>query len=649
MNHNLLYTDESNNSVSSDVPLSGVTNYDTMSVSKTLHDFSTQSPYYQNGVLSEVTDSMSKSNLGGLEQVELPETELLAIKSFVPAEGKILFVSNGPSKHVQFLESNGFQVSPLDISKDERRLSARGALESQQDITKDAALDGAIIYFCLEVAEEPQVLLDLVFSKIKNTAKVIVFCMMPIDELVNSKDKLIVEDAKMKMTDDVSSTKYHKIIIQNQSGVIASIKNSNFKYSFVCEIVSSQYDKSVGLQKYSDISNEFGLLFQYDGPTYVNFHMGSVSFPIDIIFIDQNNKIVKYNKFIRPDSKEFFSCDKVTKVFEIKSRADLHYEVGDEFIINALHKKASKGYVMNIGIIDADSFDQNTDVVVYKKSDSDAFIGLDHNSEPAQYSSRLKKKIAVIEPSDLFLRSYKDLNELSFKKDLLKIAGAGHDKLIVVSSDISRCNVIKAALLSLGASSETKIMKNYDHFDLVNSFDGSTVYAFSKLKLAGASVPENIKAKAKQAYNYLENSEEFLFELQKNIVQNLDAFTPFSTEESLEVYKGQYHQSIKRNIELTKKCLMHLKNAISLLNEIKDISTTIQVIEAIAESSKDVTENLESIFNLIDIMSNAKTFMEDLTLKTSDFENLAEDLEANIERAKEYINSNILGIIVLSD
>ena len=93
---------------------------------------------------------------------------------------------------------------------------------------------------------------------------------------------------------------YYKLSFNNLSnskiiGVLG--KDGNTKAAFVCDIADSFEKKISGLQAYSSIRNSFGLLFPYKKATDVSYHMGTVSYPIDIIFLDENSlKIAKVVK-----------------------------------------------------------------------------------------------------------------------------------------------------------------------------------------------------------------------------------------------------------------------------------------------------------------------------------------------------------------
>ena len=60
---------------------------------------------------------------------------------------------------------------------------------------------------------------------------------------------------------------------------------------FNLEIVKTNNERAIGLAKYKNILQNFGMLFLFEKPNYYSFWMKNMKFPIDIIFI-KNNKIV---------------------------------------------------------------------------------------------------------------------------------------------------------------------------------------------------------------------------------------------------------------------------------------------------------------------------------------------------------------------
>ena len=78
------------------------------------------------------------------------------------------------------------------------------------------------------------------------------------------------------------------------SGICSSvIKTGSREFKFLCDLADTYEKKVIGLQGKDNLREKQGMLFSYEQPSDVSFHMGNVSFPIDIIFIDESNVIKK--------------------------------------------------------------------------------------------------------------------------------------------------------------------------------------------------------------------------------------------------------------------------------------------------------------------------------------------------------------------
>ena len=84
------------------------------------------------------------------------------------------------------------------------------------------------------------------------------------------------------------------------------------------------------------------------------------------------------------------------------------------------------------------------------------------------------------------------------------------------------------------------------------------------------------------------------------------------------------------------------------MNEIKDISTTAEIIDSIALSAKSASSLVKEIFELINIIE-MDDFSEQLSSKTGEAEKILGDLKSSLSRSLQYINSDILGIVILSE
>jgi uncharacterized membrane protein (UPF0127 family) len=134
---------------------------------------------------------------------------------------------------------------------------------------------------------------------------------------------------KIKIEKSVSPTGVGRMVYATNNGMsrIASIepdtcaafsKESGEVVAVVgCELVVGEADQQVGLQKYSSLPQDHGMLFPYDPPRAVMFHMGRVSFPIDVIFIDQNGYVAAIEESREPGVEEHWGHGRVSAVLEV--------------------------------------------------------------------------------------------------------------------------------------------------------------------------------------------------------------------------------------------------------------------------------------------------------------------------------------------
>jgi uncharacterized membrane protein (UPF0127 family) len=119
-----------------------------------------------------------------------------------------------------------------------------------------------------------------------------------------------------------------------------------------CDIAATEEAKKTGLQKHSSLGQDSGLFFPYAGYTDVTFHQGGVRFPLDIIFM-RDDEIISIEADTKVGSRDRWSCNACTAVIE--TNAGFCFEngvsVGDrvalsavsEFDVNAVNEENLKG------------------------------------------------------------------------------------------------------------------------------------------------------------------------------------------------------------------------------------------------------------------------------------------------------------------
>lgn len=518
--------------------------------------------------------------------------------------------------------------------------------------------------------------------------------------------------------------------------------------AFQCGVASSYQDKVIGLQSYKSLDSTAGLLFPYKRPRDLMYHMGTVSFPIDIIFANEHGEIKRIYRDIQPGSLATFGCADAKYVLEIygglsnrlgidvgqtieitppgeylKHASSLASEAGftkqailthssihidgtmqwREFpIVNleySMKKRASADSIKLAsgfgslsksprfavtafyldGLVDSSpmvkAFSQYKEVDdgwigkverdVYgrtivtgrgKERDvrnevpygdvtytSDSFRGFMHSASNDYYNLEVDKFLSDIKAAYdngnkiVFCTSFKhpkhlvDMIQHKVSYKYWEHVDLDSAEILQVSSEMDGTNIIEC------------IKERFDTPRIEVRADNSI------LKRAGVPVPDDVKRKGQTALKALNRALDLVEESLEKMLKNKNEYQKHENdEEAIEQSKGAYHQSVKRNKNIIKSYLIKVRDAIRILNDIKDITTTLEIIDGLVSTSKAAADAADEVFNMKDKME-AMEFATEFASHTENYERAAEDLVSAIERAQEYINSNILGVIVLSE
>lgn len=103
-------------------------------------------------------------------------------------------------------------------------------------------------------------------------------------------------------------------------------------------IANTPLKRIKGLSGKEEIQENEGMLFIFAQPGYYAIWMKKMNFPIDIIWLDENLRIVEIKKNIRPDSwpQSFTSSLSAQYVLELKSGVGEKYnfQKQDQLILN---------------------------------------------------------------------------------------------------------------------------------------------------------------------------------------------------------------------------------------------------------------------------------------------------------------------------
>jgi hypothetical protein len=114
-----------------------------------------------------------------------------------------------------------------------------------------------------------------------------------------------------------------------QNRIFSVSKELNQKLSIVkidgvsinIEIADTPEKRTQGLSGRSWLAKNQGMFFVYDKPDFYSFWMKDMKFPIDIIWINENKKIIDISKNISPDSfpQTFKSQKQAQYVLEVNA------------------------------------------------------------------------------------------------------------------------------------------------------------------------------------------------------------------------------------------------------------------------------------------------------------------------------------------
>ena len=485
--------------------------------------------------------------------------------------------------------------------------------------------------------------------------------------------------------------------------------SGDVKATFICDVADSVNEKIAGLQAYSNINKSFGLYFPYKKATDVSYHMGTVSYPIDIIFLDNELTVKKIDSNIAPGTPGLFSCGGVKAVLELNGNMSktLEIKVGDQIFIDSADELNSNTIEKNIAIKKTTSINSKikkfgsvgvkfvgsqklskvasllSDTKEYKYAilDIDSYLNLSLNlKKEALYDKYLltkdvfgspktaekeKLKIQLLKvakseiPNGYFLpetiSGFNELINLKISKDLKELVNFD-GKIVVASKHDLNYESTSGLLNSYSRLVFRKPFPAFDFIKIANDIDlyqavsqrynNSDLYFLNKK--AGVKIPKNITDKAKEAEDSLkeaiEKSEKLIEALKKNLTvyQSIE-----SDKERVKNSKFDYKESVGRNKNILKEMLLAVKEGLKKMNEIKDISTTYEIIGTIATASTKSSEIVAEIFDLIDIIET-DDFIPKLSEKTSMVEKIFLDLKNSIERMMAFINNDILGVLVIS-
>lgn len=127
-----------------------------------------------------------------------------------------------------------------------------------------------------------------------------------------------------------------------------------------CEIAVDDADQQIGLQKYSSLPHDDGMLFPYEPPRKVTFHMGSVSFPIDVVFVGPHGRIAAIEENCEPGIEQYWSHGRISAVIEVNGGwCAQHDVVVGDLIRLANTRRAQEDYQPGVNRNDMGDFNMD--------------------------------------------------------------------------------------------------------------------------------------------------------------------------------------------------------------------------------------------------------------------------------------------------
>ena len=753
--------------------------FDTMSPEKSVVPM--QEIYdYGEGMLSRVEEDWDEfwEDEGYME----PKVISLKLTAMLEDGDSILDVGMGDGRHSKFMSEKGFDVVGIDKSKVAHDMSSEdeGFVSIYGDIRHynfGKKFDGFLALSVFDGIKDYSIAIDNIYGQLKPHAyglihigsdpgsaddmvafiKNVGFEVIKMSNIkIGERDvaEILVEKRDL---DKIASVHIMSDCDENTCPVSGKcIKESSYKYpytyngikyytdssdnllklaynpekylsgriSFICDVANGYREKFDGLQVYSRLKSNAGLLFPYKRPTDVLYHMGKVRYPIDILFIGDDNRIKKIYKDIPPGSLGTFGSGNTLNVLEISgslcdrlgiaigNRVDIKigddsispfvgslseyaggkaiikesariesrvYAFGSHYILEknmsdksygvANFIKTSSGVTADIALFDFRGLIDNgfdiklfTDRGVVTANSKDVFGSSDmvgmaelfRSGPSGSYNGAIKSGFFTRNNHMIikgFLKSARSKFRTAFILPDARNSLYVREFILNMVEDYSRSFVVPSNPDIIYAS------KEYTNDDILKiakrKYIGADISIYSASKNIGKassiSVPDDVKSDAAEALGYFSGASDDLDKLYSALEKNLEEYSRISDDQpAISSSKGQYNESCKRNKKLIEDTLKKTLSGIKIMNKIKDISTTMDIVDSMATICKMSAESIQKVFDLVKQVESLD-FISLLDERTSGALNLLDDYKESVRRMKNYINQDIIGILIISD
>jgi uncharacterized membrane protein (UPF0127 family) len=484
------------------------------------------------------------------------------------------------------------------------------------------------------------------------------------------------------------------------------------KAEFLCDVAKNLEDKIAGLQPYKTLKYGSGLLFPYERPQDVTYHMGTVSFPIDIIFVQSSGKIKKIASNILPGTLGVFGASDVSLVIEISGGAskELGLNVGDSVYRNTVTSESIDNYnklygnfsskdnfyVKNASFTRAISFGEFELIAVDANSNGTSRM---IKSASINRSAPTKRELSVYNFDDILYSDYGKINNLSYSKfirsndnnlffsksaslsdflainsftppevrktfNMMKSDLALGKRVVIATKIYNDLGLLKSLIIK--RASEEVIFNNNIHSvelisiptgsinshreDLMERFSASSISIknISLEKKAGSLISDEVKAEASDCVEILSEVKDNLDEVLSSFKNNSEQY--LKNKDKPDLIKGSRESYNISCKRISKKIVKMLLNVKKIIKKMNSVKDISSVDEKIESLSLSCKEFVDVAEGIFELETKIKEsdFVDKLSSETSKIEKSAEDVDNNIKNFSDYILKNILNKKVLS-
>jgi len=503
---------------------------------------------------------------------------------------------------------------------------------------------------------------------------------------------------------------------KNDLSKISHIKILNFngsqKAEFLCDVALNLEDKIAGLQPYKTLKYGSGLLFPYDRPQDVTYHMGTVSFPIDIIFVQSSGKIKKIAENIAPGTLGVFGASDVAMVLEISGGAskELGLIPGDYVSKNIVTAESIDNFNKLYGnyalrknfYVKKASFTKNISFGEFEIINVDGTENSPSRMiKAASLITRpiIQKDLSIYNFDDILFSNFGKINDLNFSNfiqssennlSFTKSASLSNfmavrsftppevrrafylikedlasNKRVVIATKISNNLDLLKSLIIKRASEEVVFNKNIHSIDIISvptnfieshkedlmeRFSSSSISYknISLVKEAGAPISDEVKSQASKCVELLSDVKDNLDEILSSFKNNSEQYLKNKDKEDL--IKGSKQSYNLSCKRISKKIVKMLLNVKDIIKKMNDVKDISSVDEKVESLSLSCKEFVDVAEDIFELETKIKEsdFVDKLSTETNKIEKSAEDVGNNIKNFSDYILKNILNKKVLS-